>query len=110
MTSLVPLAYLDKITKCIRPSREGISFAGIPVIITGDAFQLPDVIVNGKGILSNGTTIGDQRREIFSLFTEKVFFMRLSQNIRQGGDQSFAAFLRRLRLSEDTQNNRPPEH
>lgn len=85
MTSLVLLAYLDKVTKCMRPSRALVPFAGIPVIITGDTFQLP--VVNGKGILSNPNTIGDRIQGTFSHSTNGVFCLKLSHSVRQGSDE-----------------------
>lgn len=83
------------------PSRAGVPFEGIPVIITGDAFQLP--VVNGKRNNEQCTTIGEHIQGTFTHFTENVFFLRLSKSVRQGGDTQFADLLRRLRLAQSTQ-------
>lgn len=81
----------------LRPSRSRIPFAGIPVLITGDAFQLP--VVKAKCILSKADLIEEYIQWTFRHFTEKVFCLNLSQSVRQDGDSRYAEILQRMRLS-----------
>lgn len=52
MTSLLLLAYLDKIIRLVRPTNSHVMFGGIPLILTRDAYQLP--VVNGCSLMYDG--------------------------------------------------------
>lgn len=100
MVSLVLLAFLDKVFRAIHITRSKFWFAGIPILISGDGFQLP--VVGGKGILSNLESIQAELQDIFTYFTEKLYFLELEKSVRQGKDKTFYKVLMRMRISEST--------
>lgn len=103
MTPLLLLAYLDKIAHLVRPAYSEVLFGGIPVLVTGDAFQLP--VVRAFGLLDNHQNIPEYLRRIHEHCTRKVFFLELSRTVRQNGDEAFANLLLRMRLCESTQQD-----
>lgn len=99
MTSLTLLAYLDKILRLLRPGSAHVMFAGIPVLLTGDSFQLP--VVNGKIIVSQPDNIPMHLRNVFKHCT----VLRLSKSVRQSSDSSFASTLLRIRVAQESEND-----
>lgn len=97
MTALKLLKYLDLVMRRVRPAFAHIFFDGIPVILTGDAYQLP--VVNAVGILSDPNRIPEYLRSMHEHCTCNVFAMKLSKSIRQCGDNRNANALLRMRLA-----------
>lgn len=100
MVSVVLLAYLDKVLRAIYMSRSKFWLAGIPVLISGDGFQLP--VVGGQGIISKPESIPQKLQDVFSYFTENLYFLELEKSVRQGKDKTFHEVLMRMRMSEST--------
>ena len=104
MVSLVSLAYLNKVLREVFPEKQDIIFSGIPVIISGDGFQLP--VVKSQGILTkNSSRISPYLREVYESFTHEVFYLQLTKSIRQENDVSFFDTLMRMRHAKSTQND-----
>ena len=103
MISLTILGYLDRLLRKLRPSYAEVPFGGIPVIVSGDAYQLPPV--RSPGILSMRENIVEALRPVHDHFNEKVFSLSLSESVRQGDDKTFFEILSRLRLASCTQDD-----
>ena len=103
MVPLVVLAYLNKILQEVFWDRSQIMFAGIPIIISGDGYQLP--CVQGKGILSPPENVPILLEETFNHFRNNTFYLELSKSVRQGSDLSYSDILMRLRTAQCTQED-----
>lgn len=103
MASLTLLAYLDRVARSVRPAFSYIPYGGIPVLITGDAFQLP--VINDYGILSREDTIPNHLKSIYEHFNERVYWLALTKSIRQNGDDMYAKILGRMRIAQSDQSD-----
>ena len=104
MVSLTSLTLLDKVLKEIFPQKSRIPFAGIPVIILGDGFQLP--VVKGKGILCRDPhKLSPILSEIYDHFTHKLFYLELSESVRQRNDKRYYETLLRIRYANFSEND-----
>ncbi|KAI0559079.1 P-loop containing nucleoside triphosphate hydrolase [Gracilaria domingensis] len=75
-------------------------FCGIVVLLTGDGLQIP--VINSHGLLRITEKIPLELRDLHQHLTEKVFFLQLSESVRQGKDVEYANMLQRLRTTQCT--------
>lgn len=108
MTSLVLLEYLDKVMRLIRPAFSDVFFSAVPLILAGDAFQLP--VVGGHGILSPTSCISEHLQRIHAHCTEHVYYLGLTESVRQNDDLTFSMLLHRMRMCKATQDDAIAKH
>lgn len=79
MTSLLLLSYLDKTLILLRPAFVNSQFGGLPLLLTGEAFQLP--VASSLGPLSKEASVS-YKPELLTVYrhcTKGVFFLELSE-------------------------------
>lgn len=101
--SLTCLTYLDKLLRRARPALCNIPYGGVVVVALGDPYQLP--VVLDSGILPPMDRVAQMLQATQLHLRKGVFFLELTESLRQKADMKFAQVLNRIRVEAATEED-----